>query len=299
MSDSQLPIIDAIDMEILMHRDAHFGSNFETMLEYYEQQGVGVMPDFQLEEIKKLKNLEQQMHQNLSEVYLPEPAKKVVEESRKLYQSLRDNYSNDNASPISLIISDLILAEEEIPEKEIAAVVNQGKEIVPALIDLISSPSFYEPLYPGYGRAPIFAARCLAMIQDERSIKPLFEAIGHDNFFTDEEIIRALRTFGDIAKSFLAKVLKTTPFSKDNEHAAIALSAFPEDEEIAKCCLEVLQNEEVFKRPTLAHYLIFPCISLKELKDQQAFIALSKQKNLPKVLFDEMQHVIKSWKKTT
>ena len=29
-------VIDTIDMEILMQRDAHFGGNFEIMLDYYK-----------------------------------------------------------------------------------------------------------------------------------------------------------------------------------------------------------------------------------------------------------------------
>lgn len=299
MEAPHTPLIDTIDMEILMHRNAHFGSNFEIMLEYYEQKGVGTMPDFEIEEIKKLQNLEHEMKQDLAEVYLPDPAKKIVDNARKLYQSLREVYSGEANDKNAILMSDLILSEELVPENEIQALADQGEKVVPALIHLLSSPSFYDPLYPGYGRAPIFAAKCLAKIQDERAIPPLFEAIGHENFFTDEEIIYALRSFGEKSKSFLIKILKGEPFSKDNEHAAIALSVFREDPEIAHSALEVLQKEEIFKRPTLASYLIFACSDLTEVKEQEAFIAVSKKKNLPKELADEMHLVIRNWKKTT
>ena len=93
MVNSEIPLMDAIDMEILMHRDAHFGGNFEMMLEYYTQEGVGVMPDFELEEIKKLQNLENQMGKNLAETFLPEAAQEIVNQSKKLYQELRAIYS--------------------------------------------------------------------------------------------------------------------------------------------------------------------------------------------------------------
>lgn len=298
MEAPHTPVIDAIDMEILMHRDAHFGSNFEVMIEYYTQNGVGMMPDFKITQIKKLQNLEREIKQNLSDLYLPEPAKKIVKNAQELYQSLRDVYSQDPPNQTGILISDLILSEELLPKKEIQALADQGSSVVPALIHLLSSPSFYDPFYPGYGRTPIFVAKCLAKIQDERAIPHLFEAIGHENFFTDEEIINALRSFGEKAKAFLINIVQSEPLSKDNEHAAIALNAFEEDPQIAKSALKVLQKEDIIKRPTLAAYLIFACHHLNEAKDREDFIVISKKKTLSKELAREMQLIIKSWGKT-
>ena len=289
------PVIDAIDMEILMHRDTHFGASFDVMLEYYQQGGVGVMPDFRIENIKKLQDLENEIGKNLSEIYLPESAKNLIQKSLKLYSSLREVYSKTHQDKQSILISDLILSEEEFPEKEIEALVQEKEKAVPALIHLLSASNFYDPLYPGYGRSPIFAAKCLSEIQDERAILPLFEAIGHENFFTDEEIIKALCSFGEKAKNFLIKILKSEPISKDNEHAIIALSGFPEDIEIAQCALEVLQKEKVLKRPTLSSYLIFACSNLANKKDQQTLMDLAKKKSLPKLLIDEIHLVSKHW----
>lgn len=291
-------LIDTIDMEILMHRDAHFGSSFDVMLEYYEHEGVGVMPDFEIEEIKKLKELEHQEGENLSEAYLPEEAKEGIEKAQKLYQDLREVYAEEKTPKESLLLSDLILSEEEAPEKEISAIVTQGKSMVPALIDLLTSSTFYDPLYPGYGRSPIFAARCLAKIGDERAIPPLFEALGQDNFFTDEEVIHALASFEEKAKVFLIQRLKQEPFSKDNEYAAIALTGFTEDEEIGKGALEVLENEETLEKPLFATYLIFACTDLTEEAERERFIAIAKKKGLSKTLLDEMLIVIKNWKKS-
>lgn len=289
-------LIDTIDMEILMHLDAHFAGNFESMLEYYEQDGVGVMPDFEIKEIKRLQNLEAEEGKSLIETYLPEAAKEITQKAKKLYQELREIYSNKNIRQENILLSDLILSEEEFPKKEIDAIVQNGKEIVPLLINLLSSESFYDPLFPGYGRSPIFAAKCLGEIQDERAIPPLFEALGHENFFTDEEIIKALSLFGEKSKTFLIKRLKQGPFSKDNEHAAIALSGFTEDEEIALSALEVLEKEETLKRPLFASYLIFACCELTKSSDQERFITISKKKDLAKSLQIEMTTVIKTWK---
>ncbi|QVL57658.1 MAG: HEAT repeat domain-containing protein [Simkaniaceae bacterium] len=292
-------MIDTIDMEILMHRDVHFGGSFDVMLEYYMQQGVGKMPDFEIDQILRLQKIEKDQNENLSELYLPEAAKDQVNKAKKMYQDLRDVYSDEKAPPESLLLSDLILSEEELPEKEIKAIVEKGKEIVPTLIYLLSSHTFYEPLNPGYGRSPIFAAKCLAEIQDERAIPPLFEALGQDNFFTDEEIIKALASFGDQSRAFLIKRLKSDPFSNDNEYAAIALSGFSEDEEIAQASLEVLEKEETLKKPLFASYLVFACSNLTKASKQQRFIAITKKEGLPKTILEEMMIVIKNWKKTT
>lgn len=284
-------VIDTVGMEILMHRDAHFGGSFDVMLEYYEQDGVGVMPDFELEDIRALDAMEKELKENLSEVYLPEEAKEHIEESKKLYQKLRAVYEEGDDP----LMSDLILSEEPYPENEIEALVAKGKETVPHLIHLLSSHLFYDPLFPGYGRSPIFAAQALAKIQDERAIPPLFEALGQENFFTDEEIIQALASFGDKAKAFLIQRLKQEPLSKDNEYAAIALSGFTEDEEIAKASLEVLEREETLKRPLFASYLIFACSDLKDPSLQKRFVALSKQKELHPSIQNEMKIVIKNF----
>lgn len=298
MVESESPVIDAIDMEILMHRDVHFGGSFDVMIEYYQQNGVGVMPDFTIKELEKLKNFENQMGKNLADTFLPEAALSIVNTAKILYQTLREVYSEKKPEPYALLLNDLILSEEDPPEKEMQALINQGSKIVPSLIHLLSSQDFYDPLYPGYGRSPIFAAQCLGAIQDERAIPPLFEALGQDNFFTDEEVIKALTAFGDKSKAFLLKRLKQEPLSKDNEYAAIALSGFPEDDEIAIASLEVLEKEATLKNTLFASYLIFACNSLTQASQQERLIAISKRKNLPKPILSEIAIVVKTWKKT-
>ena len=183
-----------------------------------------------------------------------------------------------------------------IPEKEIQAIVAKGKDVVPTLIYLLSSHTFYEPLNPGYGRSPIFAAKCLSEIQDERAIPVLFEALGQDNFFTDEEIIKALASFGNLSKAFLITRLKSVPFSNDNEYAAIALSGFTDDSEIGFASLEVLEKEDTLKKPLFASYLVFACSNLDKASEQERFIAITKKKNLPKTILEEMMIVVKNWK---
>lgn len=291
------PMIDTIDMEIVMHRDAHFGGSFDEMLQYYMKQGVGKMPDFEIDQILNLQTLEKELGEDLGEVYLPDGAKDQVAASKKIYNDLREVYDDPHATKESHLLSDLILSEEEVPEKEIQAIVEEGSEMVPTLIYLLSSTTFYEPMNPGYGRSPIFAAKCLAQIQDERAIPPLFEALGQDNFFTDEEIIKALASFGKRSKDFLIQRLKSEPFSNDNEYAAIALSGFADDPDIAHASLEVLEKEGTLNKPLFSSYLVFACSSLTKASEQERFIAITKHNNLPKTILEEMKIVIKNWKK--
>lgn len=258
----QHPLLDAIDLEILMHRNVHFGGNFSVMIEYYQQEGVGVMPDFSLERIEDLASAEKQMGTDLADSMLPESAKIEVEKAKQVYLDLRTIYEQEDPPKLPKLIADVILTEEEEPKKEIEALVQCGKEALPALIDLIQADTFYEPLYPGYGRAPIFAAEALEKMHDPQAIPPLFEALGKQNFFTDEALLKALASFGDQAREFLAKRLMHKPLSKDNEIAAMALNYFPDSEEVAKLFLTMLEDPEVFKNQTLVTYSLCGCSAL-------------------------------------
>ena len=57
------------------------------------------------------------------------------------------------------------------------------------------------------GKLPLLAARCLGLIRDERAIRPLFGALGREDFFMEEAIFDALALIGDKAKEFLLNAL--------------------------------------------------------------------------------------------
>ncbi len=289
-----MPLLDAIDIEILMHRDAHFGGNFDIMLEYYENDGIGVMYDFDIKRIKELKEIQNKIGENLALKFLSESAIERIVESQNVYKKLRDSYSAPSNRTLALI-SDLILSEEEEPEKEMAELIANASESYKPLIRLIDSDNFYDPLFPGYGRSPMFVAICLSEIGNPDAIPHLFNAIGREDFEIDEEIIFALISFGSAAKDFLLKRLITKPFSKDNEYAAIALSTFPLDEEIAIFSLGILFKEDALMQESLFPYLIYACEGLKKTEDRQIFCNLLKKEGLNDFLKNEMKSIIKSW----
>lgn len=295
-TDPRLPILDTVDLEILMHRDVHFGGNFDVMIPYYEEDGIGVMPDFELHRIYDLKIAEEELDRDLSEAMLPEPAKAQVERAKKVYLDLRSVYEADKGE-IPRLMSDLILSEEEYPEQEIHAIVHKGSTLVMPLIELLLADRFYDPLYPGYGRAPILAAQCLEKIQDDRAIPPLFQALGQDNFFTDESIIHALISFGEKAKIFLLKRLLQKPPSKDNERAAVALSSFPYDPDIGNAFLRVLNDKELAAAKTLALYAACGCSELVEEDLREQFIRLLDMGHINTEIKKEIELISLIWKK--
>lgn len=291
----EIPLLDAIDIEILMHRDAHFSGNFDVMIEYYENDGVGAMPDFEIERIYELKNLEKEMQEDLSPKVLPEPAQEQVLSSKKLYKKLREVYTSSKPNPISVFISDLILTEKQVPKKEMQELIANDKESFAPLCHIIDSADFYDPLFPGYGRTPMFAAKCLEKIENPKAIPHLFNALGRENFSLDESIIHALVSFGSSSKDFLLKRLQSKPFSKDNEHAAIVLSSFPPDEEIALIALKLLAEEKTLSLENFSSYLICCCEGLKKESHRQAFIHLADQKGLSKPLQSEIKMIARTF----
>src|SRR5262249_53231399 len=150
--------------------------------------------------------------------------------------------SSKTKDRIPLLIANLILAEEEEVEFAMEAVVAEKTAIVPSLISLLRNEEFHDPLFPGYGLAPILAAQCLGQIGDQRAIISLFETIGEFDFFDEEVSLKALSIIGEPAKQFLLRVLHSRPVTVDNEKAAIALLAFKDDPEVASRCLQLLKE---------------------------------------------------------
>jgi hypothetical protein len=291
-----LPVVDAIDHEILMHRDAHFGGQFSFMLDYYRQEGKGVQPEFELSRIERLAELEGLMKQNLAALFLESQEAQKVAEAREAYKVLRAIYEvKKPKSSFPQLIADLILAEHGEADEEVDAIVAQGSAIVPELIGLLRNDSLHDPLFPGYGQAPDLAVKCLGRIGDKRAIISLFEAVGEGDFFADDQIIKALKLIGKPAQEFLLSVVKGKPLNEDNEKAAIALIAFKDEEEVANTCFDLLQTADVQKDACLPTYLVLACAGLKDPVLRQAFVAASNSSALAPLLRQDMKGIIHSW----
>lgn len=292
------PIVDALDHEILMHRDAHFGGLFSIMLEYYKKEGKGVQPSFDIPRIEKLAALEGELKQNLAALFLDSSEMEKVADSRQIYQKLRDIYEIKSAkNRYPQLIADLILSEEEEPQPEIAAIVQEKEKIIPALIDLLRNEDFYDPLFPGYGLAPFLAVTCLGRlgVGDKKVIISLLEALGQGDFFADEQIIGALKAIGDPARDFLLHVVNGRPLNEDNEKAAIALVAFKDDQEVANFCFNLLGQPDVQKDPCLPTYLVLICAGLTDPVKRHALQLMGQETRLPLMLRKDIQSIVREW----
>lgn len=293
----EYPVTYSIDSAILMHRDAHFGGKFDFMLDYYKNEGKGVCSDFDINSIEKLAKMESEMQQNIAAVLLSGAEAEQVSKARDAYKQLKELYTQPHKkNNYPLLIADLILSEEEYPEKEINAIVSEKGAIVPALIDLLRAENFNDPLFPGYGMAPSLAAKCLGLIADKRSLIALFETIGCQDFFEEDVVLEALKSIGEPAKEFLLKVLQGRPINQDNERAAIALVKFKDDPKVIQTALNFLKNPDIRKDIPLATYLTLICEGIEQTNFKEEFIALIEDPLTPKDLRFDMKAIVKGWK---
>lgn len=291
----EFPIAYSIDNLILMHRDAHFGNDFNIMLDYYKKNGRGTSPEFDIERIQTLADTQQAQGKDLSPLMLSGTEAEKIAHAKKLYKNLRALCeSSKKKTAVPKLIAELILAEEEEIDAAIQAVVAEKSAIVPALIDLLRSEDFYDPLAPGYGYAPTLAATCLGKIGDKRAIISLFEAMGSGDFFNEDIILDSLRAIGEPAKRFLLTVLQGKPLTGDNEQAAVALIAFKNDPEVAATCLKMLQELDMAKHLPLATYLLLACEGLDPTLRPQ-LLSLADKPATPKNIRQDIAALAKTW----
>ena len=290
-------LTDEIDHLILMHRDAHFGGDFDVMLKYYEaEDSIGIHPDFDPERIEYLGQVEKELGDDLAPLILTGVEAEKVGRSRLAYAKLKEIYEMDS-EPDSTprLLADLILSEEEEPEQEMDAVVSQGTFILPDLFVILKADEFYDSLFPGYGYAPYLAIQCIGKIGDPSGIVPLFESLAKQTIFDEMVAVDAMVEIGGAAKNFLLKILKSRPVTQDNSNAAFALTAFAHDPQVALACLQQLSDPDVQDKPLVRMYLINNCDALKTTPYRAEFIQMAQDPLLPSQMRSEMQILIEEW----
>lgn len=291
------PLADAANHTILMHRDVHFGGKFEFMLEYYRNEGKGMLEEISVPSIEALEKQEIGLNSDLAVTLLTGAEIERIGQAKEAYQKLRDLYENPTPENRHMrLLADLILAEDLEPQAEINAIVAERSAMVPALIELLRSEDYYDPLFPGYGLAPSLAAICLGKIGDKRAMYSLFESIGEGDFFNEDIALHALKLIGDPAKQFLLKVLHNLPITMDNERAAIALEEFKDDPEVATACFNLLKEIDLKKNQVFATYLILACEGINETPHKKEFESLSKDETIPKSIRQDIHLIVNKWK---
>ena len=292
--EGSFELTDEMDHEILMHRDAHFGGDFGVMLQYYAEDGIGVNPDFDIDRINYLKEVEEQVDGNLAALVLSVTEAESVAKARTTYTKLKAVYDSEN--DLARLVADILLCEEEEPDALVEDVLEMGERITPELLKLIESPDAYDQLSPGYGLSPAIAIHCLGELQEERAIVPIFERFGSEMLFDEEVLLEALQKIGEPAKEFLVRILKSRPITSDNIHAAFALTSFEQDSDIAVAAYEELQFDEVRDKPLLSTYLLCHCDALQGTAHSESFIAMAEDPALPKAMRLEIENIVRDWK---
>lgn len=290
-------LTDEIDHLILMHRDAHFGRDFEIMLNYYESEdSIGSHPDFDVERISYLAEVEKELGEDLAPLILTGVEAEQVGQARKAYMKLKEIYELEiEPNSFPRLLADLILSEEEEPVHEIEAVVSQGTAILPDLFAILKADDFYDPLFPGYGYAPYLAIQCIGKIGDPSGIVPLFETLSKQTIFDELVAVDAMVEIGGAAKNFLLQVLKSRPVTQDNSNAAFALTSFAHDPQVASACFQQLNDPDNQDKPLLRMYLINNCDALKNTSYRESFIQLAQDPSLPSQMRTDMQTLIDEW----
>lgn len=296
LSPEPFSLSDEEDVYILMHRNIHFGGNFNVMLEYYEQEGVGVDPDISFPRIFALSEMERIQREDLAPLILSEPEEGFVKRAQAVYEKLREAcHSEAPEQKHARLIAELILTEEEEPEAEIQAIVDEGQHIATPLLELLEVLDFANPLFPGYGRAHSYAVQCLGQMRSPEAVPQLFEMLNRSDFDLTEEILTAFRVIGVSAKRFLLKIIRGEQVTRDHETAAFALLHFAEDPQVATACLQALEKLRVRKDSEYAKYLVLGCEKLSDPDQQVLFRSICESPETGDELREEMQAIIAQW----
>lgn len=269
-------LADDTDAQIILHRDSHFGGDFDRMIAYYADEGKGVQETFSLQRLFHLREFEATETASIAELLLTEYDAEVVATSIDLREQLHELAENEDEPPRrETLIARLILSEEDPPEEIIEEIAAHGEAVVPLLIELLKSERLRQPLFPGYGLAPDDAARCLGQIGSASAVQALFEEIGDGDFEREEALLSALRMIGRPAVEFLLDLLSSTNHTRDVERAAMALGSFDLETfpEISSQALHLLEHDFEIDS-LLGNQLLYLCEGLREQEEWQRFAAL-------------------------
>jgi len=267
---SNLPVFDEIDRQILKHKQVHFSSSFPAMIEYYKEEKKGAILPTTVERLYQLHQIEETTGHDLATLVLSDQDIAEIKEAMKAYHRLESLAKQEKN------LGDLIFTEEENPKKLIKNL-SLEKKAFPLLLEMIQSDDFFNPLFPGYGLAPVLAAKTLSLAKEKKAIPFLFERIGHLDFEVESHFLSALSEFGEDALQFLFQILKHKGSDVQVKHAILALSHFEPSPLIAKRALEKLQQLEL-DHPDLSFILLIEfCRELKTKQERTQFSKLKEK----------------------
>ena len=297
---TSLPLLDEGDIQVVIQCATHFGANFSIMRDYYQNpQAPGVHCEITLEQIEQLEKFAATAKRDL--ISLLSPSDRIqIEESQTAYAQLKQIYQINSEQIIpAQKLADLILSEEEEPLEEITAIVNLGEKAIEPLIGVLQDDRFYQSSFPGYGRAPELAARCLKKIKSPRSISVLFSRIGKGDFFFEDVVLETLAAIGEPAREFLERKLVSKPITAENENAAMSLVHFPPCEECIKKVIALLDDESFRCHTVLLAHLVLIAIATTDPEKIEKLHHLRSDASLPEIVRIDLSQLLASKKQVS
>jgi len=246
--DTDLPLLDETDKEILMHRDAHFSSSFSAMIDYYrDPEAKGINENIGIERIIFLEKVQQGLKKDLAPILIGGRDAEKVAIAKKMYRELAEV---STASSPEGKLAEALLSEKSVEEsvEELLPIVANRPEM---LTPLACSEYFSDPLFPSYGTGAKLAVVLLGRLRYEKAIEPLFHLIGSfSDFSTETAVLHALRQMGEPVRTMAMKKAASLPLTKDNERAVLILMEFLPDEEITELfrhCLKIPGDRDLFR----------------------------------------------------
>lgn len=250
---ADLPLFDEEDILILMHRDAHFSGSFSAMKEYYANpEAKGVLEEIDPERIEFLESVQTRIKHDLAPLLISGPNAEKVALAKKTYAELQDVATKAPSSPEGALAL-AILSEEDI-DTTLDHLAKQLQTRPESLLLLATSELFNDPLFPGYGTAPIMAIRLLGQMKYEPAIRGLFSLITRADFDTESAALAALKQIGAPARQFALSQLASYPFTADHERAVLVLIEFLPDVEIESIFTSLVHDTRL-TNPRLKEYL--------------------------------------------
>lgn len=248
-----LPLFEEEDVLILMHRDVHFSGSFSAMKEYYANpEAKGVLEEIDPGRIDFLESVQTRIKHDLAPLLITGPNAERVALAKKTYAELQEVATKTSSTPEGALAA-AILSEQEIDE-----ILSSSSQLLQArpesLLLLATSELFGDPLFPGYGTAPLLAIRLLGQMKYGPAIPGLFSLITRSDFDVETAALSALKQIGAPARQFALLRLASYPFTADHERAVLVLIEFLPDPEIEALFTSLIHDPRL-TNPRLKEYL--------------------------------------------
>lgn len=266
-------VIDEEDRDILLQREAHFGGSFVAMEEYYQNpERIGVVEALSPNRIAFLADVERRLGQNIAPKILSGRDAEHIARAKKTYDMIAELSHNDvqNEMPSSLkLFLRLINDEGELNSDEFALSDMEKNALLrdpKPLLQLASSDEFRDPLFPGFGKAPLRALQALAKSCVQEALPLFFRLLATAQEEEEEELLGLIPQFGEAGFEYARRTFLQRPVTPFHEKLILLLVKFmpTHENEMKMLLLQELESQELYSFPSVLQWVIVGLSDLDE-----------------------------------